>query len=197
MNKWELAQREELKFWTIQRYDIIKSYKNIYSVFIDFLLPIDKTSRAIDIGCGAIPFSLMFNFKNLTLMDSLIDKYLQLPDSKSTIKSNLNDKIFLLNSNIETCDTVCKYDIVLFLNVLDHVNDVDVSLDSVYKLCKLNRYILLYTDLRTNATNCHPTIVNLSMLKNFEINNNLKLIYEKIDHNIESGMQGYWAIYEK
>ena len=153
--EWEKAQGFESTFWNCQKYDLEKDYFDKYSGFLPWL--IGDLGNLADVGCGSIAFSSMIykNIKtsNITFIDSMAEMYEKLPEDKNNFYKVINYK--LVNSTIEKLDEKDSYDTIFFLNVLDHVYDMDKSLEKLYNILNKSGKLLLFVDLRHTKDEGH------------------------------------------
>lgn len=162
--RWVDAQKFEEKCWqdswTLQD-DWNTWWKKQFNDYelLEEKLPDDI--RAIEVGCG--PFTNMrliesvLQYKNnlyLYLSDPLIQSYLKLPTC--WIKENSyahkglqeNKTIALDNSQLENLKFEDNYfDLLVCINVLDHVENVDKCFDEIYRVLKKDGLFVLGQDL--------------------------------------------------
>lgn len=196
MSTWKQAQAEELVFWACQNYDIPACYARKYKFFSEFIESLPKEVDVLDVGCGAIAYSVCLGKPHwrLTLVDSLIKEYLALPPGKTNLKSlQLGDSLiwdptFLASDGLT-------YDLVLFLNVLDHVEDMTEMFKNVSS--HVRNHMLFYCDLRTKTNGCHPHIVTKELLEGLFKQNGLGIVKNQIAQSSDPEFQGYWAILKK
>ena len=56
---WDLAQIEELRFWSIQKYPLLEEWKERYSIFDSCIAQTNhKAVKVLEVGCGAISYAL-------------------------------------------------------------------------------------------------------------------------------------------
>lgn len=195
--KWNNAQREEIIFWSVQNYPLIKEYRDRYKIFdsiIDEKKNLDDY-KVIDIGCGAIAYSVVFPFKDLTLYDSLISEYLNLPDGKQNI-GKFKDKYMFAQGKTEQIGFLSEtFDMAICLNMLDHTEDPEKSLSEICRIIKKDGLLLLSCDMRDKIDVCHPNIINKSMIDIWLKNNGMIDIQGQIIYHL--GFDCYQAIIKK
>ena len=158
MDKWNNAQEKELIFWKA-KWDFPVLYKIKYNCFLNVIESFDKNSNVLDIGCGAYTFSGLFGFKNLWLIDSLMESY-----------RNVNNNLLYSSAQI-SCpveDVLCKFrdnifDIVFFLNCADHINpdSLEYIFIELRRILHFSGKLFFYSDFRNNekeCDECHPFI---------------------------------------
>lgn len=113
-------------------------------------------ARIIEVGCG--PFTNMRiiesilqykNNLNIYLSDPLIDSYLELPSCWVKENANRKDKkIFIDNSQLENLKFEDNFfDLLVCINVLDHVENVDKCFEEIYRVLKKNGLFVFGQDL--------------------------------------------------
>jgi ubiquinone/menaquinone biosynthesis C-methylase UbiE len=87
------------------------------------------------------------------------------------------------------------FDLILCLNMLDHVEDVEKSFSEIARVLKSKGYLLFNCDLRDVIDGCHPQTISKELISGFEKIYNLKVLsYEK---GRRLGFETYTAIYQK
>lgn len=116
-----------------------------------------ETIRAIEVGCG--PFTnarlieLILQYKEISfvLSDPLMESYLLLPDC--WVKKNQNRQtpeiiIDKNNSQLENLNFANEqFDLLVCINVLDHVEDVNKCFDEMYRVLKKDGLLVFGQDL--------------------------------------------------
>jgi 2-polyprenyl-3-methyl-5-hydroxy-6-metoxy-1,4-benzoquinol methylase len=119
----------------IEQADIITGrYEHIVQEIIHFNT--DKKISIVDIGCARseILRSLQnIGFSNLTGIDPSV-KNVEYLKSKG---------INGIQATIKTIDTSKKYDLVLFLSVLEHIQDIHQTLNTLYAITALNGVVII------------------------------------------------------
>lgn len=152
-NRWEIAQKYEKKTWMNNK--LINDDRNLeHFERFNYLTDLDnlsnKNKNIIELGCGPFTnirlFNHVLNPKNITLLDPLINEYLNHPNC--TYKNNeLNQvKVELVNSPIESFSFENKFDIVVIINVIEHCFDVDLIFNKILSLLN-DDGILIFSDV--------------------------------------------------
>ena len=150
-DRWLLAQKYERKTWMSdtnvsndRNYEHLRRFDNL-EIISDI-----KITNMIELGCG--PFTNMrlmskiLNPKNITLVDPLIDDYLNHPNC-SYKNGVLNGKsVNLLSTPIEKLEDVTKYDAVVMVNVIEHCYSVDTIFDKIINLLNTGG-VLIFSDV--------------------------------------------------
>jgi len=136
-NKYELE---------IEQPDVITGkYEHIVQEIIR--LNIDKTVSIVDIGCARsdILRSLKnMGFSNLTGIDP----------SVKNIEYLKGKGINGIHGFIKTIDTTKQYGIVLFLAVLEHIQDLQQTLNTLYNVTEVNGILIITVPDMTAAASC-------------------------------------------
>ncbi len=117
--------------------------------------------NAIEVGCG--PFTnirivesvLQYKTIKITLSDPLIDSYLNLPScwTKDNQKRVVIDRSQL--ENLKFADEI--FDLLICVNVLDHVEDVDKCFSEMHRVIKKDGILVLGQDLTDWTKRGDPT----------------------------------------
>jgi ubiquinone/menaquinone biosynthesis C-methylase UbiE len=193
--EWNQSQKGEKDFWQLQNYPIIDIYKEIYNIFDDTIKSTEKeSSLVLDVGCGAIAYSVIHGFRNVVLYDSLIEEYLKFDSSKTNIpestracyKGTTEDmSIFWDNW----------YDLIFCLNMLDHVCDMEISFKEICRVLKVGGKLLFSCDLRNEIDECHPNLVTKDFILKLIKDNSLTVEKERYTNHI--GFECYQAVLKK
>ena len=166
-NRWVAAQKWELEYWSNHNSDgddwnyWWKEKFNNYS-FLN-----TEYASLLEVGCG--PFarntqiikSIYPDIKKISLSDPLLVDYINSNKEVGIFAKNNNCKIYPFP--LEELDTDELYDIVVCINVFDHVYDVNTCFDIIYKALNKNGILILGQDL-TNEEDfklCPETITDV------------------------------------
>lgn len=177
---WEKSQQEEFFYWekenTVEK--TLKEYLKTYTFFTKFLKLVDKKkSFVLDLGCGSVTYSTIFNFKHLYLCDSQLNKYLLLPSYRTNLNNYSSIKVQSMAENLPFENNV--FDVVLFLRTIDHVLYPRKAFEEAVRVTKFNKYILFYVVFRKEKEICHPHIFNQERINQLIVDNDL--ILEDLD----------------
>lgn len=151
--RWIAAQQYEEKTW-IENFHLGDDWNNWWKEKFDSYSIIEKhfgdgELDALEVGCG--PFTnvrlieeCVYNIKSITCSDPLIETYKKLPcwirNNVNRIKTN-SDQLENLVFNDES------FDLVVCINVLDHVEDVEKCFTEMKRVLKPNGLLILGQDL--------------------------------------------------
>ena len=134
--KWTIAQWAEIRWW--KRYlkeknpSEYKSWKTKY--WQEFIAPIladlqlDYNSKILDVGCGPAGIFTIFDQYEVTAVDPLLDRYEQ---NLPYFSPKDYPYTTFVNAPLEEFHPTHKYDLVCCLNAINHVSDLDKSLDQL------------------------------------------------------------------
>ena len=138
---------KKLKNWDNKTWLSSKSYISQFNKFLKTKINFNKNLKILDIGCGggliSEPMSRLG--ADVTGIDAS-SKNIQV--AKLHAKKN-NLKINYINTVPENLDQQNEFDIILNLEVVEHVENLDLYLSSCFKLLKKNRIMFTATINRT------------------------------------------------
>jgi len=137
--RWRLAQFFEIRWW--QRYfagrdtQTYLDWKRAY--WRDFLdksgIELKPGAFVLDAGCGPAGIFMILDDCRVDAVDPLLDRYEQkLPHFQRADYPNVR----FFNEPLETFNRENQYDAVFCLNAINHVADLDLSLDHLAALTK-------------------------------------------------------------
>lgn len=128
--RWKIAQWAERKWWknylknkNVQDYLLWK--KNYWEHFLQSIQlenSIQAHHSVVDLGCGPAGIFMLFNSKNTTALDPLIDNYQK--DLEHFDKKNYPE-IEFINSDIEAYKPEKKFDFIFCINAINHVDSIE------------------------------------------------------------------------
>jgi SAM-dependent methyltransferase len=146
-DRWQTAQKFEsdgwLKYWTAAKSDRNHEHKILFD---DYKCIPNNIGNAIEIGCG--PFTQLQticenrNLNSVTLLDPLLDKYMDHEGCFYKSGKFLEYPTELLCKQAEELDIVNKFDIAICINVLEHVQDAMSVLNNLYKCLKIGGIVV-------------------------------------------------------
>ncbi len=155
--RWTIAQFFELNWWKTylrnQSVDDYLAWKRKY--WKDFLVSIELSEfefsndniALLDVGCGPAGIFCIFPNKSITAVDPLIHKYqAELPHFK---KINY-PKVNFVQSSLEEFYSNFNYDVVFCINCINHVLDIQKSIQKLSALCKQGAMLVISTDVHHN-----------------------------------------------
>jgi 2-polyprenyl-3-methyl-5-hydroxy-6-metoxy-1,4-benzoquinol methylase len=152
--RWETAQKYEKLTWMRNNLSAKDDRNNEHLSRFENLISLSeynsKIENVIELGCGPFTNLRLFknfsNINNITLVDPLINEYLNHPNC--TYKNQIlnGKKVELIPSSIETLSIDKKYDLVIIINVIEHCFDVDKIFEKIYSLLK-DGGILIFSDV--------------------------------------------------
>lgn len=193
-DRWNKAQDWELKFWLkttrngddwnlwwLNKFD---NYKSITGKKFDSLL---------EVGCGPYAKNTEYfinNFpeiKRVSLLDPLLDTFLQNNFYVKQLKERTNASVSSVA--LEDYNPQEKFDVVICINVLDHVKNTDLCMENIYNSLNEKGILILGQDLTSeeDLRRCpatvndvgHPIKLDQSYLYKV-LSNKTKDIYNKI-----------------
>ncbi len=151
--KWKLAQALEYRWW--QRYLKKKdtseylTWKKQYWVTLLQSFLSDTTAlktindkTVLDAGCGPAGIFLSLQGNTVDAMDPLLDKYKSLPH----FIPEQYPWVSFINSTIEALHEAAKYDLIFCMNAINHVSDIELCYDNLFKALKPGGYLIISTD---------------------------------------------------
>lgn len=152
--KWKVAQFMEIRWW--RQYLKGKSvadyqdYKTNY--WKDFLKKIDgfqlhANDQILDAGCGPAGIFIILSDYKVTAVDPLLAQYeADLPHFSPSNHPNTT----FVESGLETFESPGTFDQVFCLNAINHVSDLDKSLDNLVDAAKSGGKIYLSIDAHSS-----------------------------------------------
>lgn len=162
--KWAVAQKSELNIWTGRNKDGDDWNSWWASQFNSYNFLKDRNINSIlEVGCGPyarntkIILNILENKVNtIDLLDPLLQKYIN--DNLSVTQLIKEDtKLFDLPLE-EFTDQNEKYDLIICINVFDHVYDSDLCINNIYNSLKEKGIVIIGQDL-TNEEDLKNEIV--------------------------------------
>ena len=147
--RWKIAQAAEIRWW--QNYlkkkpkaDYLVWKKKYWQTLLDQLnLNFSKKEKVLDAGCGPAGIFMILEAYATDAMDPLLDSYEEKLDHFSK-KQYPNIRFF--NEPLETFSPEEKYDKVFCLNAINHVADLDLSLDRLVSFAKKGGTLIVSID---------------------------------------------------
>lgn len=148
--KWKLAQKLEFIWW--QRYlrdketaDYLESKKRYWLGLLEktaSLFPLRGNERILDAGCGPAGIFLALEGNQVEAIDSLLDKYEQLPHFQP---HNVPWTAFR-KLPMEELEETAKYDVIFCMNAINHVRNLPLCYDKLVAALKPGGYLVISTD---------------------------------------------------
>lgn len=165
----------ELEYWKKQsKHDLGKLrnswYERFYTTFFNLSKENYVGKRILDVGSGPRgSLDWIADEAHADGIDPCADEYKEL----NKVKMNL------IQGEVESFQSVEKYDFVTSFNSLDHVNNIDKAISSIFSLLKPNGIFLLLSDIHREPTNMEPSAFNWDIIEKLKQN---KFIIKRNDH---------------
>ncbi len=189
--KWRLAQKIELQWW--KNYlknkptnDYLTWKKDYWRNLLQQLpsLPLGKAQRVLDAGCGPSGMYSVLNQKHIDAIDPLIEAY-----EKDLSHFNKKDypQVQFYNDTLEQYTTDTPYDTVFCMNAINHVSDINQSVDKLISLTAKKGFLVLSIDAHNYAffkhlfrllpgDVLHPHQYDLTEYQNMLIQRNCRIV---------------------
>jgi 2-polyprenyl-6-hydroxyphenyl methylase/3-demethylubiquinone-9 3-methyltransferase len=154
--KWKIAQWFELKWW--QRYFAGKDKQQYYAwkrqywngllAQIADVIPLEHANTIADLGCGPAGIFTVFEGKEVTAVDPLLDTYAQ-------TLSFFDKKDFpyttFINQRLEDYQPAQSHQVVFCMNAINHVADIELAYDRLIAATKPGGYIVVSIDAHNHS----------------------------------------------
>jgi 2-polyprenyl-6-hydroxyphenyl methylase/3-demethylubiquinone-9 3-methyltransferase len=156
--RWKIAQFFEQFWW--KRYLRNKpkqqylQWKQAY--WQQFIQPVNKyipelfseeKLQVLDAGCGPAGIFMILQQHHVTAIDPLLHEYERLPHFS---KSNYAEVNFVPVA-LEDFIAEKMFDVVFCLNAINHVNNIQLSVNNLYNIIKPGGYMVLSVDAHRNS----------------------------------------------
>jgi len=148
MNSWRSKQRFHLKHFEESSREIEEDWYRTYEPITPLIHHHGMDISVADIGCGAMPYSLEFPFREVVLVDTLLAEYRKLP--WSTVDGTPKHVAY----PIEVVQFHPQPDAVFLFNVLDHMPH-NAAVSALEKAALANKYVAGYVDYRKKPDKRH------------------------------------------
>jgi ubiquinone/menaquinone biosynthesis C-methylase UbiE len=181
----------ELKFWKQLHQEHAKTeaelerershYQYFFTEFFSLPLEYYRGKRVLDIGCGPMgSLEWASEAAERVGLDPLSDKYLELGAAKHAMKyvNAPSEKIPFPSGH---------FNVVATLNSLDHVEDVQRTIEEIKRVTAPGGYVLLITEMDHQPTFTEPHKLDRSVLSRFEpefSQGDVRYFGERDDHQI-------------
>lgn len=155
LSYWKNRKKEEGEFFN-------EHYSFYYTTHFGLTTDDYNRKRVLDIGCGPRGSLEWANMaKERVGLDPLAEKYLKLGADKHEMNyvSDGSEDIPYRNNH---------FDIVCAFNSLDHVHDVEKSIEEIKRVTSPGGYFLLLVEINHEPTNCEPHKLAPDLIKQFE-----------------------------
>ena len=172
---WRNVQKKEKNGVLSHRH-----YEHFYTAHFNLAKSFYKDKRILDIGCGPRG-SLEWADNTLQRigLDPLAESYKELGID--------NQKMLYVSSPAENIPFPDEYfDVVTSFNSLDHVDDIDKTIEEIIRVTKLGGFFLLLTDINHKPTATEPISFSWDILEKFQPQMRVfeKIFYEKSQYGI-------------
>lgn len=133
--RWRDAQKQEIEYWFMNSGSVPEKYFD-YKLITRYLP--SNLGKTIEIGCGPYPQVCYLNKKmqSITLLDPLLENYVQLPLCPYA-QGKLGDYTpDLLCDSAETLMISEEYDTVICFACLEHVSNAEMVLNNLIRIVK-------------------------------------------------------------
>ena len=192
--RWKVAQKAELKWW--KRYlkgkspaEYLAWKKEYWWQLIEDLQPelhIKENSTIADFGCGPAGIFTIFNGLQCTALDPLIAKY------EAELEHFSKDQfkyVSFINAAIEEYDQSKKFETLFCLNAINHVSDINKSMDILANSVSIGGQLILSIDAHNHnflkaifktlpGDILHPHQYNLKEYKKMVTDRGFKIVKE-------------------
>lgn len=140
---------EDRNAWWLKKFNYYSNLKN------------ETVNTIFEAGCGPFAKNIQYIMqvlkstpKRIYLNDPLLDEYLKMEKPvKSFVDKN---NVICYSTPLEKCSLPETVDMIIVINVLDHVYDIDLCFKSIYNNLNKNGLLILGNDL-TNEENFKET----------------------------------------
>ncbi len=109
---------------------------------------LNKTHSVLDAGCGPAGVFIALNENKVTAFDPLTDQYeLDLPHFKKSMYPNVT----FVTAGIEDFPNEQTYDTIFCMNAINHVFDIQKSVDKLVSLAASRSHIIITIDAHNHA----------------------------------------------
>lgn len=134
----------------------------------------------LDVGCGTgEDLDIISRFGNVTIID--ISK-----EALNLISDNLVERKILCDIQKINKDLYNKFDIVIMLDILEHIRDDDLAIDQCYKALKKDGTLIMLVPAVSRIYSAHDKA--LQHYRRYD----KKFLFEKIDRKFKTKKIFYW-----
>lgn len=157
--RWLAAQEVERRTW----FSLFPNFHDDRSLehrqlFDDYRAVPLQCGDVLEIGCGPFTQSRCIlngrSIQSLTLLDPLLAEYLDHPHCSYKGGHFYGQQIHLLNLPAEKLPTSLSFDLVICINVLEHVQDARIVIERLLAAIRPGGYLILGEQCHDN---CHPS----------------------------------------
>lgn len=187
--RWEKAQKLEMGFWNKwfddtgldevnKRLDY--GHMSLYMPFLYKWLGFNLSEyTVIDVGCGPCGLAPWIRCKERVGIEPLADWFREKGVNYEILGYNQ-----VICSSLEDLNLDKVFDLVICINVLDHVRDRQVFLKKLSNL--VGRFLFLCYDVRFKDTDLHPHVISVDEVRSVIESCGLELMYyDTFDKGVE------------
>lgn len=193
--KWKLAQTLEYKWWQnyLQKKDAATYLEWKRKYWLDLLISISKYielpegKTILDAGCGPAGIFISLKGNTVDAIDPLLEKY----NGLAHFQPEKYNWTHFKNSSIESLNKSEKYDVIYCMNVINHVNDIELCYDNLVRALKPNGYLVISTDAHKHqilkkifqtipGDMLHPIQLDITEYDNLLTSRNMEIIKDII-----------------
>lgn len=154
--KWKLAQFFELKWWLFyfkgkEKVAYLNWKKNYWkSVFkqTEIHESIQPSDTILELGCGPAGCFIYFTQNKIVAVDPLLQSY---QNSLSFFEPSEYPNTQFISSSIEKASIQKQFDVILCFNAINHVKDIELSLNKLCKWLKPEGKVFLSVDAHNHS----------------------------------------------
>lgn len=178
-DRWKEAQKFESDGWLIHWRTDTSDRNHEHTAGFDEYKNVPKNlGKVLEIGCG--PFTQLQTIMGgrtidtVTLLDPLLNNYKQLPHCVYKDDKFFGHTAELICSQAEALDKTNEFDTAICINVLEHVQDVELVLHNLHRSIKTGGIVIFgercYDGLDINAIYDigHPIRVKMNVFQKWE-----------------------------
>ena len=147
--RWKIAQKAELRWW--QRYlkgkpraDYLNWKKAYWKTLIQQTgLSLQAEESVLDAGCGPAGIFTILKDQEVVALDPLLESY---EEKLEHFKKTDYPKVKFVSQSLEAYQPAQFFDKVFCLNAINHVADLDKSLDKLIQMIKPEGQLILSID---------------------------------------------------
>ena len=155
--RWNAAQFAERKWWKkyLKNKDVA-SYLSWKKEYWQNLLKkcthyfsISAASKILDAGCGPAGMFMLFDQNETVAFDPLIESY---ENDLPHFKKSMYPSVQFVNAGLEYFSSEKKFDVIICMNAINHVDDIEKSFDNLVNCANSNAHIIVTIDAHNHST---------------------------------------------
>lgn len=152
--RWKIAQAAEIRWWknylrSKEPTDYLAKKKQYWKRVLDQLnLEIGASSTILDAGCGPAGIFILLDKQDIDAVDPLLDQYAK--ELPHFVPLDYPNTQFFCDS-LETWKPPKQYDYVFCLNAINHVADLELSLNKICDAVRPGGTLIVSVDAHNHA----------------------------------------------